>query len=223
MAANLKNNKHVENLKKGFQDIQTVAQEGNVKLFVKQFVAVALVLLAFKFLGGKFTEKINNINGQMDAIRMQQTNEREYDNNKRQLIRLEPRFPEVDGKNEYLVTQILEIFKNENLTPEVDSNQNEDTSNPTYIATSLGVSTEMNFNRFADFLARLENRKDFLKISEIGIEKDTSLENLGNNKITLRFNTIFPKEKIAKSLFKDYDKLVQEMQEEEAAANKEGK
>ena len=48
MAANLKTNKHVESLKKGFQDIQTVAQEGNYKLFVKQFVAVLVVFLGCK-------------------------------------------------------------------------------------------------------------------------------------------------------------------------------
>ena len=217
MAANLKNNKHVENLKKGFQDIQTVAQEGNFKLFAKQLVAVVLVFFAFKFLTGKFLEKENNLRGQMEAIQLQQTSEREYETNKRKLIKLEPRFPDISGKNEYLVTKILEIFRAENLTPQVENNQTEDTSNATYVVTSLGASTEMDFLSFAEFLARIENRKDFLKVTEISIDKDSAPENIGKNKISLKFNTIFPKEKIAKNLFKDYDKLVKEMQEEEAA------
>ena len=59
MAANLKTNKHVEALKKGFQDIQTVMQEGNYKLFVKQFVAVLAVFLAFKYCNGQFNERIS--------------------------------------------------------------------------------------------------------------------------------------------------------------------
>ena len=126
-------------------------------------------------------------------------------------------FPDISGKNEYLVTKILEIFRAENLTPQVENNQTEDTSNATYVVTSLGASTEMDFFSFAEFLARIENRKDFLKVTEISIDKDSAPENLGKNKISLKFNTIFPKEKIAKNLFKDYDKLVKEMQEEEAA------
>ena len=69
MSANLKTNKFVENLKKGFQDIQTVAQEGNFKLFLKQFIAILVVFLAFKFLSGKFAEKIANYEGQMEAAR----------------------------------------------------------------------------------------------------------------------------------------------------------
>ena len=45
MPVNLKANKVVENLKKGFQDIQTVAQEGNFKLFLKQFIATCNLLV----------------------------------------------------------------------------------------------------------------------------------------------------------------------------------
>ncbi len=223
MAANLKNNKYVENLKKGFQDIQTVSQEGNFKLFLKQFIVILIVGLAFKFSAGKFEAKIKDYKGKMDVIHIQQKSEREYESNKRQLISLEPRFPDISGKNEYLVTRILELFQAENLTPQVDASQGEDSSNATYVATSLGVNTEMDFNRFAEFLARVENRKDFLKVSEVSINKDTAADKLGNNKIYLKFNTIFPKEKIAKSMFKDYDKLVKEMQGNKAESKKGGK
>ena len=85
---NLKNNKIVENLKKGFQDMQTVAQEGNFKLFAKQIVAVVLVFFLFRYLSGKFTQQENNFRGQMEAIRVQQTSEREYQANKEKLISL---------------------------------------------------------------------------------------------------------------------------------------
>ena len=39
----------------------------------------------------------------------------------------------------------------------------------------------------------------------------------------MRFNTIFPKEKIAKGLFKDYDKIIQEQQIQKSSKRKGGK
>lgn len=215
MPVNLKTNKIVENLKKGFQDIQTVSQEGNFKLFLKQFIAVLVIFLAFRFLNGKFAEKISNYEGQMDAIRVQQTSEREYQSNKKKLLDLEPQFPDISAKNEWLLSLTLGLFKETNVTPQMEGGQAEDTSNASYTATSLRVNAEMGFDQFANFLALVENSKDFVKISEFSLEKMKEADKLGMNKISMKFNTIFPKEKIAKSLFKDYDKI---MKEREAAA-----
>lgn len=220
MAANKKTNKYVAQLKQGFADIQTVMQEGNFKLFVKQCIAVLVIFLLFKYLTGKFTSKIQNIDGQLEAIRAQQVNEQEYMANKKLLISLEPRFSSVDAKNEWLLSQIIDIFKKANLTPNVEGSQTEDTSNPTYVATSRGVSTQMTYDAFAKFLAGIENRPGYIKISAFTIEKDTDPNRIGNNKVSLKLNTIFPKEKIAKSLFKDYDQLVAAERQEKAAAKK---
>ena len=209
-------------LKKGFQDIQTVAQEGNLKLFVKQFVAVLVVFLLFRYCNGQFAAKISNYNGQMEAIRMQQTSEQEYQANKTKLMSLEPRFPDVESKNEWLLSQVLGIFKEAKVTPQMEGTQTEDDSNASFLAASLLVNAEMSFDAFANMLAGVENKDDYVKISEFSISKLTESEKLGQNKITLRFNTVFPKEKVAKSIFKDYDKLIQQQQAAQAAAE-EGK
>lgn len=214
--------KIVADLKKGFQDIQTVAQEGNLKLFVKQFVAVLVVFLLFRYCNGQFAAKISNYDGQMEAIRMQQTSEQEYQANKTKLISLEPRFPDVDAKNEWLLSQVLGIFKEAKVTPQMEGTQTEDDSNASFLAASLLVNAEMSFDAFANMLAGVENKDDYVKISEFSISKLTESEKLGQNKITLRFNTVFPKEKVAKSIFKDYDKLIQQQQAAQAAAE-EGK
>lgn len=211
--------KIVADLKKGFQDIQTVAQEGNLKLFVKQFVAVLVVFLLFRYCNGQFAAKISNYDGQMEAIRMQQTSEQEYQANKTKLISLEPRFPDVDAKNEWLLSQVLGIFKEAKVTPQMEGTQTEDDSNASFLAASLLVNAEMSFDAFANMLAGVENKDDYVKISEFSISKLTESDKLGQNKITLRFNTVFPKEKVAKSIFKDYDKLIQQQQ----AAAEEGK
>ena len=154
-------NKIVEDLKKGFQDIQTVAQEGNVKLFVKQFVAVLVVFLLFRYCNGKFSEKIANYNGQMEAIRVQQTSEQEYQSNKKKLISLEPRFPDVEAKNEWLLSQVLGIFKEAKVTPQMEGTQAEDNSNASFLATSLQVNAEMPYDAFAELLAGVENKDEY--------------------------------------------------------------
>lgn len=231
MPAKFDKNKIVENLKKGFQDIQTVAQEGNFKLFLKQFIAVLVVFLLFRYCNTKFTEKVSSYDGQMEAIRMQQTSEQEYHSNKMKLISLEPRFPDISAKNEWLLSQILGIFKVAKVTPQMEGSQTEDTSNSSYLVTSLRVNAEMGFDQFAQFLAGVENKDDFIKVSEFSLSKATESEKLGMNKITMRFNTIFPNEKIAKSLFKDYDKIIEQQsaqkskpaEQAETAATEEGK
>lgn len=225
MAADMKEKaaKMQENLKKGFQDIQTVAQEGNVKLFVKQFVAVLVVFLLLRYANGKFDDKVRNFNGQVDAIRVQQTSEQEYQANKTKLLSLEPQFPNIESKNEWLLSQILGIFKTANITPQIEGQQTEDTSNSTFVAASLRVNTEMGFTPFAEFLAGIENLDEYIKVTEFSIAKQQEASKLGVNKVSMRFNTIFPKEKIAKGLFKDYDKIIQEQQTQKSSKRKGGK
>ena len=220
MADKKKTNQYIDRFKQGFADIQTVMQDGNFKLFLKQCIAVLVIFLLFKYLTGKFIARIQNIDGQLEAIRAQQVNEQEYLANKKLLISLEPRFAAADAKNEWLLSQIIDIFKKANISPNVDSSQTEDTSNPTYVATSRGASTEMSYDAFANFLANIENRPGYIKISAFTIEKDGDPNRIGNNKVSLKLNTIFPKEKIAKSLFKDYDQLVAAEKQEKAAAKK---
>lgn len=216
MAANLKNNKHIENIKKGFQDIQTVSQEGNFKLFLKQAITILVVFLAFRYANGEFNKKLSNIKGQRDAIKVQKSSEREYLQNKEKLIMLEPRFPDVSAKNEWLLSQVLSIFKEANLTPAVSGTQTEDASNSNYTLVSLGVSTDTSWSTFANFLAGIENRTDLIRVSEFSLTKDTNPENLALNKISMKINTVFPKEKVGKSIFKDYDKLVAEQKAKES-------
>lgn len=225
MAINLKNNKLLENLKKGGQNVKTVVQEGNFKLFLKQGIVLLGIFLLFRYVNGKNMEKTNNYNGQIEAIQTQQGSEQEYLKNKNILLDVEPLFPDISSKNEWLVGQVLEIFKGSKLSPNVSGQQTEDSSNPTYVAARLAVNTNAEFSRFAEFLADIENREEFLKVSGFTLKKDSDSGSLGNNQITLSFNTIFPKEKIGSRMFKDYqeqmEKRYPEMMKEQGAENEE--
>ncbi len=219
---NLKNSKHVENLKQGFADLQTVLQEGNLKLFVAQGVAILLIVLAWWHLSNKFETKVRSYNDQMAAIRIQQNSAQEYQVNKQKLVDLEPRFPDVETKTEWLLSQILTIFKETGVTPEVSGAQSENASDSAYIVASLPVTTFMEFHNFAELLASIENRDEYVKVSEFTLEKEQESSRLGFNKITMKFNTIFPKEKIAKKLFKDYDALIAARQQKKTSGQSSG-
>lgn len=196
-----KPNKIVESLKKGFADIKMVAEEGNYKLFLKQVVVIIVIFLGYRYFNTALQEKDANIRGQIDAVRAQQNNEKDYLASKQKLLGLEPRFPDLSAKNDWLLRQIVSVFRDSNLTPKLGSAQAEDTSNSAYTVAAIPVTLQAPFGDFGRLIATIENRSEYLKISEFNLSKNT--ETLGDNNITMRVNTIFPKEKIAQTMFKD--------------------
>lgn len=194
-------NKIVESIKKGLNDIKLVMEEGNYKLFLKQIVVIIVIFLGYRYFNTSFQEKEMNIRGQMEAVLAQQTNEQDYLASKRKLLDLEPRFPDLSAKNDWLLLQVVSIFRDSHLTPKLGSSQAEDNTNSAYTAVGIPVSVEASYAQFGQLLANIENRPEYLRISEFTLTKGTEV--LGQNSITLRINTIFPKEKIAAQMFKD--------------------
>ena len=203
MSANAQVNKIKASIEKGFKDMQLVLQEGNVKLFAKQLVVIIAIFLVFRYFNNSFQQKINNYRGQMDAIRSQQTNEQEYMASKKRLLELEPRFPDTASKSEWLMTQILDVFAQAKLTPKFSGTQAENTTNPNYTLANLEVASNASWLEFAQLIASVENRPEYLRISEFSLEKLNESNMLEQNKIKLKVNTLFPKEKLAPKLFKD--------------------
>ncbi len=196
-----KPNKIVESIKKGLADIKMVLEEGNYKLFIKQMIVIILVFFGFRYYNGVLQQKENDIRGKIDAVQAQQNNEKEYLANKKKLLELEPRFPDMATKNDWLLRQIVSVFREANITPKLGTAQAEDTSNPAFTVAAIPVTFNVSYGDFGRFLAQLENSNEYLKVSEFTLTK--SKESLGENAITMRINTIFPKEKIARTMFKD--------------------
>lgn len=194
-------NKYIESAKKGFNDIKLVLEEGNYKLFLKQFVAIVAIFLLYRYINGTLQEKSANILGQIDAVEAQFANEKEYVANKQKLLGLEPRFPDVSAKNDWLLRQIVAVFRDSNVTPKLGSEQVEDNSNSAYTVVTIPVTMVTSYGDFGRLLANIENREEFLRISDFSLNKQA--EKLGQNDISLRINTVFPQEKLAAKLFKD--------------------
>ncbi len=194
-------NKFVESAKKGLNDIKLVMEEGNYKLFLKQVVAVIVIILLYRYVGGTFENKLINLRGQIDAVQAQRDNEKEYQANKQKLLDLEPRFPDLSSKNDWLLRQLVAIFREANISPTLGSSQAEDNSNAAFTLAAIPVTFQSSFGDFGRLLASIENRPEYLRISEFSLTKVS--ENLGQNEINMRINTIFPKEKIADKMFKN--------------------
>ena len=203
----------IADMKHGLEDVQVVAHEGKFNLFVKQIVVLLVLFLLVRFISGKLSQSQAKIKDQVASINIQQANEEDYTENKQQLLRLEPMFPDIDKKNDWMLKRLINIFDTYKVTPEIDGNFTE-SAQKTYTMVVQPVKFEESFARIGKIIAGIENGDDFLRISEVTISKQTAPEALGRNTVNLTFNTVFPKEKYAPKLFKDYAQQIKKIQAE---------
>lgn len=206
----------VVDFKQGCLNIKTALQEGNFMLFLKQVAVIGLLFWVLHWTAGKFNDKISDNQAQMNSIETQQRSEKEYMSNKKLLILLEPRFPNIEEKNQWLTSKLLGLFKDADLPTQLDGSPTENDSNSVYLLMSQGATLKASYMKLGKFLERVENDTDYLRVSEVNMTKEVG--DLGNNKIFIRFNTIFPKKKIGATMFKNYKELVAKQQEEIKAA-----
>ncbi len=206
----------VAELKRGLEDVQVVAHEGKFNLFVKQIVVLLGLFLLVRFMNGKLAESKAKIKDQVASINIQQANEGYYTENKQQLLRLEPMFPDIEQKNDWMLRRLINIFETHNITPDIDGNFTE-TTQKTYTMLVQPVKFEQSFAEIGKLIADIENGDDFLRLSEVTISKQTAPEALGKNAVNVTFNTVFPKEKYASKLFKDYAQQIKKIQAEKDA------
>ncbi len=196
--------KILASFKQGLQDVKMVFEEGNYKLFVKQGILIVALIFGYRYVNNILDTNDKKVLGQIDAVQAQKDNEKAYLENKKKLLELEPRFPDVAAKNDWLLRQVVVIFRDSPLTPKMGASQTEDTSHNAYVVTSIPVEFTATYNQFGNLIADIESREDYLRVSEFSLAKNN--ENLGLNTVHIKMNTIFPKEKLAASLFKDVKK-----------------
>ena len=206
----------VADIKRGLEDVQVGAHEGKFNLFVKQIVVLLVLFLVVRFVSGKLAQSKAKIKDQVASINIQQTNEGDYTENKQQLLRLEPMFPDIEQKNDWMLRRLINIFETHNITPDIDGNFTESVQK-TYTMVVQPVKFEESFAQIGKLIADVENGDDFLRLSEVTISKQTAPEALGKNTVNVTFNTVFPKEKYAPKLFKDYAQQIKKIQAEKDA------
>ena len=190
------------NGKQGLRDMKTVFEEGGFKLFIKQAIAVMVLILVFRYISGSLAVRDENIKGKMEALQAQQSNEKDYLASKSKLLSLEPRFPDISEKNNWLLKQVDTILRefSFNQTAKVGV-QTEDVSNNAYTVVSVPLELTTTYAELGNLMATIEGREEFLKVSEFALTKNK--DPLGTNSIKMRVDTVLPAEKVAKALFKD--------------------
>lgn len=201
MKKGTKSTKLLDSVKKGLTDIKLVLEEGNYKLFLKQLIIIIVLIFGYRYANTMLHNQQGDIAGKIEAVHAQQNNEQAYLSNKKKLLELEPRFPDLETKNDWLLRQVVSIFKDSPIQPSIGSSQTENASNNGYTVVSLPVDIETSYHEFGKLLASIENKEEMLRVSEFSIDKKT--DSLGFNNIRMQINTIFPKEKIAKTMFKE--------------------
>ena len=208
----------IVNAKQGFNDVKTVFEEGKYKLFVGQIVALALVFLLVKYASGKLVEHQNDLWKKMKAINMEELNKDDYLANKQHLLQLEPLFPDNNQRNEWFLRQMIDLLDSHNLPSNISGDISEDSSNSVYIVMLRPLNTEQTFKEVGKLISDIDNGDEFLRVSDITISKMTDSASLGKNKVTMTLGTVFPKEKYASKLFKDYAQQMVKLQQQKAAA-----
>ena len=210
-------NAKVSAFKKGLLDVKTVIEEGNYKLFLKQLIFLLIVFICATFLMGKMAAQKAIIVDKVAALAIQKENQGDYLANKERLLRLEPLFPDLSQKGDWLLQTLMKEFDSHKIQANIDGNVIEN-ADDTRVVISQDVSFQQGFSDLGNFLADVENGDDFVRITELSITKLLDPAVLGENSVKVRFNTVFPKEKYAKKLFKDYDKQMAQIQGEKTPA-----
>ena len=205
------------NLKQGFKDVQIVLQEGKFTLFIKQVVVLLGIFLLVRYGNERIRENKKMLQDKMSKINIEQLNKDDYLLNKQHLLRLEPLFPDYPQKPEWMLRHLIDIFDEAHLTPKMEGTPAENNAASVYTVVSHPVTFQQSFANTGKFLESIENGDDFLRISDISITKLTAPETLGENTVTVKFNTVFPKTRYAPTLFKDYAQQMAKLQAQKEA------
>ena len=161
----------------------------------------------------------NELKDKIAAITIQNTSKEDYLNNKNHLLQLEPLFPDIEKKSDWMPSTLMALFDAHDLSPKLDGNFTENVQ-PVYTVVSQNISWQQSYQDLGKMFADMENGDAFLRASEISVSKLTGKEELGNNNVTVKFNTVFPTVKYAPKLFKDYKQQMEKIKSQQTTAAK---
>ncbi|ACC98131.1 hypothetical protein Emin_0576 [Elusimicrobium minutum Pei191] len=189
-----KENPLVVSLKEGFKNINVVAAEGNYKVFAKPVLFGVIVCFALYYYNGGNAAIINQKNALISSLRTQKEKMVSYEQNKEKILEVEGFFPDIAGKNEWLITEIIDVFDRNNMRQTFTGPQQEEAGD-ILTAAAMGVSLKGSYYNIGKLVSDIENRKNLMKVQELNLIKDD--KDLGLNNVTMKIGTIFPKERIA--------------------------
>ncbi|MCL2888104.1 MAG: hypothetical protein FWF35_02170 [Elusimicrobia bacterium] len=184
--------KFFTSFKDGLQDIKLVINDGKAKILVRPLVAAVILCFVIYSYTNVGKREIGKQQAEIATLRAQKEKMSGYQANKDRIVQLEKFFPDVVNKNEWLVTQIIENFDNNNTRYTFTGSQTEEPTN-NMIVTSMALNFKIHYAGAVKLMMDFENAKTFTKVQELIFAKDD--RDMGSNMFSMKISSAFPKER----------------------------
>ncbi len=184
--------KFVTNMKEGFNDIKNMLLEHNYRPFIRPVAVLLIVGIGVSFFNNKAETKILDINRKIEAQKAEIDNEQEYKTSKATYEKLVKVLPPIDKKNEWLLAQIISIFKKAGIeTTRTGKHILEEDG--VFLLSSVNIEAELNYEQLGKLVEAIENNQFFMRVSNISASREQG--NLGKVKANMQLHTVFIDEK----------------------------
>ena len=177
----------------GLQDIKLVIGDGKYKILIRPLIAAVILCFIIYTYTNVGKRAVNKQKSEIATLRAQKEKMSGYQANKKRIAELEKFFPGFADKNEWLVTQMIENFKNNNIRYTFTGNQTEEpTPTGNMTVTSMGVNFKTHYAGGVKLMMDLENARTFTKVQELIFAKDD--REMGSNLFSMKISSAFVKE-----------------------------
>ena len=185
----------LHSLTDGAQNIKLMLVEGKVKLLIRPIVVMLVVCAGLYYYNTLNKEAVQRDLEQIASLKTQKENMSQYIENKQAVVKAEVFFPDIVDKNEWLVTQMIDVFKRADILQKFAGSQTEQ-SNDIITATVMGADFTADYTSGGRVIAGLENIEQFLTVQELTIVR-SSKEGSGvpQNTYVIKVGTVFPKDR----------------------------
>ena len=177
----------------GFADIKLVLNDGKAAVFARPFIAALILCFAVYTYMNNGKKVVARQKGEIASLQAQKAKMSGYTANKRRVLELEKFFADPGaGKNEWLVTRIIDNFQNNGVRYNFTGTQTEDSTEILTLA-SMGVTFKTDYGSAVKIVMDFENYDKFMKVQEFIFSKDD--KELGSNNFSMKLSAAFLKDR----------------------------
>lgn len=178
----------IDNIKKGFNSISLVLNDGKAKILARPLILAVIVCGGLYYSNGILKEKISSVQRELQTERSKKEKIARYDTVKKEVREMEAMLPDISQKDDWLYGQAIETLKVYGGTADFDGMPSE-TQEGDFLHSSLKVKAKISFEVLGKLLADFENKAKVVKVSEVSVLKDE--KELGENNVNMTINTVF--------------------------------
>lgn len=184
----------INDIKVGMTDAVTMIKDKNLKLFLRPFLVMVVVIFLVLFLHKGTSSQIRNMKKKAEAQAAELENREDFLRNKSKYGKLIEALPSNKQKSLWHASQIISIREQLKLPADAMLNGNEvQTTDGVFTLSTIPIKGEMTFEQIGRVIEAIENYPSFICISDLRISrKQGELEKL---EVNFNTNTIFVQDK----------------------------